>query len=148
MKQLSIIFALFLAVGLFSCGNPKDLVYQDVKHFRINKISLTPEIGLDVQFYNPNKYGMTLKDANIDLYINDKLVGKAFLPEKYSAPGLDTFLLPVVLAADLKNVIPNAIALVGNKEVTIRLAGSVKAGKGVFVNIPINYAGKQKLNVF
>ncbi|OSZ82765.1 hypothetical protein CAP35_05740 [Chitinophagaceae bacterium IBVUCB1] len=133
---------------LAACASPKDLVYQDVKNFRVNKISLRPEVGMDVQFYNPNKYGMMLKDANVDLYINNKLAGHAMLTEKFQVPASSTFLLPVTLVADLKNILPNAMSLLANEEVSIRLTGNVKAGKGIMVNIPIQYEGKKKLNVF
>lgn len=136
--------ALFLA----SCANPKDLVYQDVKNFRVNKISLNPEVGMDVQFYNPNKYSMTLKDADVDLYINNKLAGHATLDKRFNIPASSTFLLPVTLVADLQNIIPNALSLLANEEVNVKLTGHVKAGKGVLVSIPIRYEGKKRLNVF
>ena len=139
---------LMLTIIIFSaCGNPQNLVYQDVKNFTIQKLSLTPEIGMDIQFYNPNNFGMTMKDADIDVYMNDKYIGNAKLTRSYSVPGRDTFLLPVALTADLKGVVSNAIVLLSNKEVDLKLQGSVKAGKGVFINIPINYKGKQKLDV-
>lgn len=130
-----------------SCANPKDLVYQDVKNFRINSLSMNPDVGMDVQFYNPNKFGMTMKDADIDLYINGKLVGHAMLEKSYTVPGLDTFLLPVNLKADLQAILPNAIALLADKKVDVALKGYVKAGRGVFINIPINYKGTQELGV-
>lgn len=133
---------------LASCASPKDLVYQDVKNFRVNKISANPEVGLDVQFFNPNSYGMTLKDANVDFYINHKLVGKATLEKTFNIQGNSTFLLPVNLTADLSSVMNNALALLANDSVLVTLKGNVKAGKGVFVNVPINYEGKKKLNLF
>lgn len=137
-----------LILVVASCANPKDLVYQDVKNFSVKKISLNPEVGMDVQFYNPNKYGMTLKDADINLYINNTLVGHAVMDEKFNVPAADTFLLPVKLITDLSGVFNNALSLMSNKEVTVKLQGSVKAGKGVLVRIPISYEGKKKLNVF
>lgn len=133
---------------LIGCASPKELVYRDVKNFRVMEISLQPKVGMDVEFYNPNKTGMTLKDADIDLYVNDLFVGKATLNDKYEVPGLDTFLLPVVMKADLKNVLPNALSLALNKEVNVKLKGTVKAGRGVFFTIPINYEGVQELNIF
>lgn len=135
-------------VMLAACANPKDLVYRDVKNFSVSKISLTPEIGMDVAFYNPNSYGMTMKDANIDLYINDKLVGHASMVDKFKVPANDTFLLPVKLTADLSSVLSNALQLMSNDMVNVKLKGSVKAGRGVLMNIPINYEGRKKLNVF
>ena len=141
--SLLIFGLLFIA----ACGNPKELVYQDVKNFKVHQLSLTPEVGMDVQFYNPNTFGMTLKDANIDVFINDQPIGKATLNTSFKVPGLDTFLLPVKLNANLSNVFANAIAILANRNVKVRLDGNVMAGRGVFVNIPIHYEGIQKLDV-
>jgi len=130
-----------------SCANPRELEYQDVKNFSLMELSMHPKVGMDVQFYNPNKFGMTMKDADIDLYLNGKLVGNAKLANTYNVPGLDTFLLPVNLTADLAQVLPNALAIIANNTIDVELKGHVKAGKGVFINVPINYKGKQELNV-
>lgn len=145
MKLLALL--LLPVLLLTSCANPKDLVYQDVKNFRLMELSMKPKVGMDVQFFNPNKFGMTMKDADIDLYLNGKLVGKAKLAETYNVPANDTFLLPVNLTADLQQILPNAMAILANNSVDVELKGYVKAGRGVFVNIPINYKGKQELNV-
>lgn len=145
MKLLALL--LLPVLLLTSCANPKDLVYQDVKNFRLMELSMKPKVGMDVQFFNPNKFGMTMKDADIDLYLNGKLVGKAKLANTYNVPANDTFLLPVNLTADLQQILPNAMAILANNSVDVELKGYVKAGRGVFVNIPINYKGKQELNV-
>lgn len=145
MKLLALLLLPLLL--LTSCANPKDLVYQDVKNFRLMELSMKPKVGMDVQFFNPNKFGMTMKDADIDLYLNGKLVGKAKLADTYNVPANDTFLLPVNLTADLQQILPNAMAILANNSVDVELKGYVKAGRGVFVNIPINYKGKQELNV-
>lgn len=140
--------AFALIVLLAACARPKDLVYQDVKNFRILKLDITrPQVGMDVQFYNPNTKGMLLKDAEIDLYVNEQFAGKATLDKPYTVPGLDTFLLPVTLNADLSNILGNSLSLISNKEVTIRLQGHVKTGR-LGINIPIRYTGKQRLNLF
>ena len=144
MKKL---FYLAFVVLLASCGNPQQLQYQDVKNFRINELSMMPDIGMDVQFYNPNKFGMMMKDADIDLYLNGHLVGNAKLASSFDVPGHDTFLLPVNLKADLKEVLPNALAILVNKKIEVELKGKVMAGKGVFVSLPIHYKGEQELNV-
>lgn len=147
-RILSIFIILFSTVILFSsCGNPQQLVYQDVKNFRINELSLAPRIGMDIQFYNPNTFGMTLKDADVNLYINGKFVGNGTLERTYTVPATDTFYLPVSLKADLSNVLSNALSLLVNKKVDIELKGNVQAGRIVFVNIPINYKGEQKLDI-
>lgn len=150
MKKLSFIplIALML-LTVFGCSTPQSLTYQDAKNFRIGNISLErPEIGMDLQFYNPNNFGLTMKDANIEVYINNTFIGKATMKNEFAVPANDTFLMPVYLQADIKNVLPNALQILFNKTVDLRLTGNVRAGKGVFLNIPINYQGRQKLNVF
>lgn len=143
--RLSIV--LMLLVLFTACANPRELEYQDVKNFRLLELSMKPRVGMDVQFYNPNKFGMTMKDANINLFVNGNLVGNAVLDKSYDVPGLDTFLLPVTLKADLQSILPNALAILANNKVDVELKGYVKAGRGVFINIPIRYKGEQELNV-
>src|SRR5690606_19450487 len=94
MKRLSALFVFAAIVILTACANPRDLEYQDVKNFRLLEVSMKPKVGMDVQFFNPNKFGMTMKDANIDLYINGLLVGNARLANTYNVPANNTFLLP------------------------------------------------------
>jgi LEA14-like dessication related protein len=148
--KLTILFLSLLTI--VSCATQKEvrnLQYQEVKNFRLAKLDLDrPEVSMDVQFYNPNTFGLTLKDAKLDLYINNAFIGSASLTRSFSVPGMDTFLLPVTLVPDFKNVFPNALQLLFNKEVDVRIQGSVKAGKGLFITVPINYEGRQKLNVF
>lgn len=141
------LFVAAISILFTACANPKDLVYQDVKNFKLMEMSMNPKVGMDVQFFNPNKYGMTMKDADVFLYLNGKLVGNAKLEQAYDVPANDTFLLPVTLVADLQQVLPNALAIMANSTIEVELKGTVKAGRGVFINIPINYKGKQELNV-
>lgn len=130
-----------------SCANPRSLEYQDVKNFQLYELSLHPQIGMDVQLYNPNDYEMTLKSADIKVYINDKLIGTTNLVSSYSVPANDTFLLPVKMTTDLSGIFSNALAILANKNVSVRLDGYIKAGRRIFINVPIHYSGKQKLNV-
>lgn len=132
-----------------SCSRPKPLVYQDVREFSVRSANLTqPEVGMTLQFYNPNGYGMTLKDAIVKVYLNEQYIGEARLTQAFYAPRRDTFLLPVSLKADLTGFLSNALALAFNQEVAIRLLGTVKVGRGVFITIPIDYKGRQKLKLF
>lgn len=137
---------------IFSCATVKELKsleYQDVKNFSISKLDLDkPEVGMDVQFFNPNDTKISIKNVSLDLYINNTYIGKAKMDKSFDVPAKDTFLLPVVLAPDFKNVFPNALQLIFNKEVTVQIKGIVTAGKGIMLNIPIDYKGKQKLNIF
>jgi LEA14-like dessication related protein len=67
--------ALFLLTGCFSY-EPVEL--QEVNYVEITKISSdSVSVEITVRISNPNSYNITLTDPDVDLSINDDLVGKA-----------------------------------------------------------------------
>ena len=146
MKRSSLC-AIVIILAISSCRQPKDLVYQNVQNFKLKQAGLRQtEVSMDLRLFNPNNYGMKLKDADIDIYINGSKLGKMLVNDHFAVPGLDTFSMPVQLNVDLKNVLPNALQLLLNSEVDIKLAGTLKAGRhGVYIRVPVNYEGKQDI---
>jgi hypothetical protein len=64
-------------------------------------------------------------------------------------PRRDTFLLPIKFDMDMKNVFKNAWNTMIGNEVTVKVTGKVKVGKGnVFMSMPVNYEGKHKFSLF
>jgi len=140
-------FLLLIIVCTCSCRQPKQLVYQNVQNFKLKQAGLQQtEVSLDIRLFNPNNYGMKLKDADVDVFVNGNRLGKMQVNEFFAVPGLDTFSMPVMLSVDLKNAVPNVLQLLLSPEVDIKLAGTVKAGRhGVYVRVPVNYEGKQDI---
>ena len=104
------------------------------------------QLSMDVLLFNPNRYPLKLKDADVNVFINGNKLGTMLLSECFPVPGLDTFSMPVTLDVDLKNVLPNALQLLMTPEVDIKLDGSVKAGRhGIYINVPVQYEGKQDI---
>ena len=135
-----------LAVG---CAKPTGFNYLGVKNFKVLKFGLKEStVGADVEFYNPNRYPVTMKGGSVDVYANNNYFGKTTLDSTIQIPQKDTFLLPVVLKVDMNNT---AIGLIqtlaaGQDSVHIKLDGSAKIGRGgIFINYPIRYAGMQKI---
>ena len=65
MKQ--VIFALIVVLfGAPSCRQPKDLVYKSVQNFGLQK----GKALMDISFYNPNRYKLKLKNADLDVFLN------------------------------------------------------------------------------
>ena len=148
MNRIVAIAFVFIVI-LTGCAQPKDLQYKGVQNIRISSVSFSKtELGADVKFYNPNSYPMMVKDATADVFVNNKLIGNVHMDKTFTVPKRDTFLLPVLLTANMGGVLGNLVTALGNKEVTIKMVGTVKAGRnGIFIPIPINYEGKQKLNL-
>ena len=145
------LIALLMCAALLGCARPKALVYQDVRSFRVHKADLQQvTIVLELQFYNPNNYGLSLKNGDLDAYFNEKYLGKATLEERTAIPARDTFLLPVTVTTDPGNLLANALELLTaqGKEVLVRLQGTVYAGKGgVFIGVPVRYEGGQRIHL-
>jgi LEA14-like dessication related protein len=140
-------YALFLVLFACSCKAPKDLEYRSVDNFGIKQAGAgKTAISLDILLYNPNKYAMKLKDADLDIFLNGNLVGKMKLKDRLKIPKADTFSLPVTVDVDLKTVFSNALQLLFNSEVDIKLNGKIHAGRhGVLISIPVDYQGKQDI---
>jgi LEA14-like dessication related protein len=133
-----------------ACHAPKDLVYKGVNNFSIESANLrAPRLGLNMLFYNPNNRSMTIKHADVEVFINNNHLGNVVLDTRYRIPANDSFSIPVSLTIDMKQVIPDALQIALNKSAEIKLVGHVKAKRGlIYLNIPVNYTGKQPLNLF
>jgi LEA14-like dessication related protein len=147
MRKLSLWVLLpFLAV---SCAKPTGFNYLGVRNFKVMKFGLKEStVGADAEFYNPNKFPVTMKGGSVDVYVNNNFFGKTTLDSTVQIPKKDTFLLPVILKVNMNNT---AIGLLktltsGSDSVLIKLDGSAKIGRsGIFINYPIRYEGMQKI---
>lgn len=143
-----ILAALLFVLMTISCSRSfESLVYKDVRHIRLLDLSLKPEIGMDVQFYNPNPYPLSLKEAELNLYFNDKFVGTGTVSQPHSIPARDSFFLPVQLKSDLQGLFSQAYQLLSNQELNVEVKGHVKAGRGITIQVPIHYQGHQRVKI-
>lgn len=152
MRRLQHFFLGFLAAALLllaSCSAPKPLEYRGVEGFRISSVSLNEsKLELQVRFFNPNAYSLQLKGGDIDVFLNDKYVGKSSVEQRTLIPGKNDFLLPIMVTADMKILLGNALQVLVSQKVIVHLKGSVKAGKGgVFVRVPVDWVTEQRFPV-
>ena len=91
---------------------------------------------------------MKLKYGEMNVYFNNRFLGKTILDTLTVIPARDSFLIPVSMKIDMKQVYSNALDILLNNEVNIKLDGFAKLGKGViFFDVPIKYEGKQKIDI-
>jgi LEA14-like dessication related protein len=149
MKTIRLLLLLLLVVFITSCSRPKDLQYRDVRNFSVKSLGIRETtIGLDMEYYNPNNFSLQMKGGNIDVFMNDQYLGKAALDNKITIPKLNTFLIPVALTVDLKSMLTNSLQLLVKKDVTIKMKGFVKVGKGgVFINVPVDFVTQQRVEI-
>lgn len=147
MKNLRLLLPAILLLA--SCAKPKNLVYKGVSNFYVSALGVNHTgIGADVMLYNPNKYPLDIKDADLDLFLNNRPAGKALLDKRVTIPALDSVAVPVAVDASLGNLVNAGMQILKNPEVMVKLNGTVRAGRGgIFVRVPIRYEGKQKLKL-
>ena len=147
-SKLFVIAFAAACLSVVGCKAPKELVYLDMQHVNLSFNGVTgPELAMDVKLFNPNHYGINVKDADIDVFVNDAHIGKMFvISGNYKIPGIDTFLLPIHADVDWKNVLPNAVKLLFNNSIDLKVKGKIRAGKhGIYIGVPVNYSGKQPI---
>jgi len=134
---------------LLSCAKPKDLEYVDFRNLKVVKWGFKEStVGMDIEFYNPNKSRLQLKKADVDVYINNTYLGKSTLDTLIRIPARDTFLLPVTMRVQTGGALTNILRIVSDSSVLIRMEGHASFGKGgVFLNYPIKYEGQQKIKL-
>ena len=140
-------FILLLVAGICSCKQPKDLIYKNIENIGMKQAGLNQTtLSLDIRLYNPNKYSLKLKKADVDVFLNASHLGKVTVNDRVVLPGFDTSSLPVLLDVDLKNVLPNALQLLLDSKVNLKVTGTIKAGRhGLYITIPVNYEEKQDI---
>ena len=146
-KSLSYLSVLGLYIfAIMSCSTPKVLEYNTYRNFGIEKLGFTTSaVKLDLEYYNPNNFGLQLRRSELDVFINNTLLGHSSLDTLINIPRRDTFRLPIKFAVDMKNLFKNTWNTFSENEVTIKLTGRLKVGKAnVFMSMPVNYEGKHK----
>lgn len=140
-----VVFTAFL-----SCSSPKALEYKTYHNFSVDKFGFNNStISLDLQYYNPNNFGMQLKNTDLDIFINGILLGHSSLDTLIRIPRRDTFSIPVKFDVDMQNAFKNAWNTLMGKEVLVRLSGKVRVGKAnVFMSLPVEYETKQTFSMF
>ncbi len=149
MKYSSVIY-LFVGLAILSCSSPKELEYRTFNNFYIQKLGFNNStVGLDIIYYNPNNFGMQLRNSDLDIFIDGNLLGHSSVDTLIRIPRRDTFSLPVKFDVNMQNIYKNAWSTLTGKEVMIKLTGKIKIGKAnVFVNFPVNYETKETFSLF
>jgi LEA14-like dessication related protein len=149
MKPIHGIF-IFVIMALSSCFSPKPLEYRSYQNFAIQNLGFNNSaISLNLEYYNPNNFGMQLKNTDLDIFVNGNLLGHSSSDTLIHIPRRDTFSIPVKFNVDMQNLFKNAWNTFTGKEVLVRLTGKVKVGKAnIFKSFPVNYETKETFSLF
>jgi LEA14-like dessication related protein len=142
---LPLIFILF-----YSCSTPKALEYKDYRNFSIERLGFSnSQVKLDLEYFNPNNLGLQLRRTDLDIYINNTLLGHSSSDSLITIPRRNSFILPIKFDLDMQHAFKNVWNTLAGNEVTVKVTGNIKVGKAnVFMSMPVSYEGKQTFSLF
>ena len=142
--------AIIAIVLVTSCRAPKDLEYRDFKNLRVQQLGFASStIKVDLVYYNPNNFGLQLKETNLDIYLDSNFLGHSDQEFQITIPKRAEFTLPFQVNVDMKNMLKNALSTILSKEVWVKVTGTVRLGKAnIFKTFPVKYEGLQKFSLF
>lgn len=148
VKSPLIAFLILTLLGMTACRQPEIPKYQALENFSLGKIGMNETVvSADLKYYNPNNYDLQFRRADLAIAINNRAVGNTILDTLIRIPKKDTFYVPVQMKVNMKQLLGNALSLLMNNELDIKVNGTIRMGRsGFFMNIPVNYQGKQKID--
>lgn len=151
MKTIISILAI-TGIMLSSCGtsNIREPEYRDIRDIRLVEAGiLKSKAGLDLVYYNPNNFGVTLTDARGDVYVDDHWLGRFEVEENVTVRKNAEFVVPAIINVDMIGAIKNHRDIWKKKEAKIRIDGVARVRKaGISKDIAIKYESIQNIEKF
>jgi len=137
-------------VLMASCQKPQSFEYRGMQNLNIDSIGLvSSKISLELVYFNPNNFGVDLRNVNCDVYINHNYLGKYILDTTMHIARRSEFIIPSSMQVDMKNVFKNALGTFLSSQVLVELKGSTRVGKsGIFITVPFTYSAMEKFGMF
>jgi len=148
--RINILLFGILIMAFLSCSSPKALEYKTFHNFSIQNLGFNKTtVNLSLVYFNPNNYGMQLRNTDLDIFVDGNLLGHSSLDTLIRIPRRDTFSIPLKFDVNMQSIFKNAWNTLIGKEVLVKLEGKVKIGKAnVFMNLPVNYESKERFSFF
>jgi len=148
MKFLFFIPLLFLLAT--SCKKPDSFEYREVRNFKIDSLGFDKStVSMDLVYFNPNNFGVELKNVDCDVFVQHNFLGKYTLDTSMHIAKRSEFIVPSRMQVDMKNLFKNAIGSLLSTELFVEVKGTTRVGKaGIYITIPFTYSGWQKFSVF
>jgi LEA14-like dessication related protein len=152
MKGSKYVLGILLLAGIImaGCSKPKNIQFIGYRNLQLLHPDFSgAEVQMDLIFLNPNRYALWMKEAKMNLLVNNVQLGR--LEEDtliYMAPN-DTFYYPLKVKVNIASLLTNFMSSNLQDSVTIQATGSCKVGRnGLFIQLPINYENKGKLKLY
>lgn len=146
MRFLKLIPFLSLFV-LMGCARVKEPEFRRVDSFHLKNIGLQAAVvAFNVRYFNPNNFGVTVKEAGADVYLDSVYLGKFVQDSSIDVRKDAEFSIPLSGTVSLQTVLNLDLQDLSQREVLLKANGSVKVGKaGIYITRPFTYEGRHRL---
>lgn len=132
MKKLFLF--LFLSPLLFSCKEIQPVTIGGIENPKLHKLSREGiEFDFGMKIRNPNKIGVTVYPASLDITVNDIDVGKIKFFKKVrikpNSDGTSSFQIKSDFSKLGLGDITKALSIVSSKSAVLSVKGEIKVGK-------------------
>ena len=138
----------FLLLIIFSgCTKIKEPQFRRIDNFHLKNFGLQEAVvAFNVSYFNPNNFGVTVKEAAADVYLDSVYLGKFVQDSTIAVKKNAEFSIPLSGTVSLQTVLNLNLQELSQREVLLRANGNVKVGKaGIFITKPFNYQGKDRI---
>lgn len=139
----------FLLTIMTACKKIKDPEFRRLESFGVKSFGIQKiDLGFKVTYFNPNGFGVSVKEAGADFYIDSVYIGKFVQDQEIEVQKNAEFSIPFSGTVPVATALKLKINDLASRELLLQANGSVKVGKaGVFISRPFTYAGKHKVDL-
>ncbi len=148
MKIILLIpFIALMAVLFISCKNIKEPDYRGYRDVKISNLGDNAgQLSITLDYFNPNNKALKLKEAEGDVFIDEKLLGHFIADSLIKINRLSDFSVPVKISLVMDILAKQSMKALLNPKVLLKIVGKAKVGKGAFFfNVPIRYEKETEL---
>jgi LEA14-like dessication related protein len=142
MNSSSLTTIVVLAILFQCCSAPKErIVLKQIKDVLVDASS-DPRLKAQAVFHNPNPERGKLKAINVDIYINEKKVGRVDQQMKILIPSKGDFTVPLEVNLNMKELgfMDTVFGMLGGKKFDVRYEGFLKVTyHGIPIKVPVKY---------
>jgi LEA14-like dessication related protein len=147
-----ILTSLFIFL-LVACNTFKEPEYRRVAKFEFTTFTFSKiEFKTELVMYNPNNIGIDMLDSEVEIFINDKSLGKSEQANAVRVNKISEFAIPIKVMVPTGQInlglLKSMWGAMQKGKVNVKIKGVCRLRKGgIPFNFPINYSENIKLEV-
>jgi LEA14-like dessication related protein len=139
-KLINYFLVIIVFISVTSCFNYKEVEIKEVQSVKVLSMNdSTADVEVALKIYNPNKWKITVKDYNLEAFINKKYVGKVDCTKKLVLQKKSDNTYTLLLKADMAQVKKLMPSLLFSNNALLNIKGDLKVkAKGLSKTIKID----------